>query len=102
MHFVLSRVVAERLRAPSLSSVVSDQQCVGSSPGRGFLWARYFTIMALSFDGTLSGKSRVLALVVHVQEPRTRIVEEKRLTLVFLVHMASTLVYRFSQACELQ
>ncbi len=39
---------------------------------------------------------------MHVKEPRTFIDEEPGLTLVFLVQIASTLVYSFSQACELQ
>ena len=39
---------------------------------------------------------------MHVKEPRTLIMEEQGFTLVFLVHIASALVYRFPQASELQ
>ena len=39
---------------------------------------------------------------MHVKEPRTFIVEEYGFTPVFVVHTASTLVYRFPEASELQ
>ncbi len=55
--------------------------------------AIYLTIITLSV-------SHVLGLMVHVKEPIVTEEYEERLTPVFLVHIASILV--FSQACELQ
>ncbi len=96
--------MAERLRAPESSSGVSDQQSVGSSPGHGTCVLEHdaLPLLLCLSDGTVSRRFPALGLVVHVKEPRTPIMEELGLTPVFLVHIASTLIYRFPQACELQ
>ncbi len=68
------RYVVERLRALNSSFGVSDQQSVGSSPPScGICLPEQDTLpwLLCPSDGTLSCRSRLLGLVVHVKEPRT-------------------------------
>ena len=61
-----------------------------------------FTKTRCPSDGTLSRRSSVLGLIVHVKEPKVLIEEEVRLTLCFGSLIASTFVSRFPQACKLK
>ena len=84
------------VRSTGLSSCVSDQQSLGSSliePWHLFSLSKifYHSIIALPFSWCTRRGSAC--------KKKALIMEEQGLALVFLVHIASIIVYRFSHAC---